>query len=440
MASVRRRVGADRSAFGAGGAGTEAASGSGVTAPRIVAPGATYAVTRRCVCRKAFLGWWHPEVDDVFFWCLAVVAEKCGVRIHHAVRVGSHYHMTFTLTGENLGEFLQRLHHQMSRMLNALLEREGYDPPRELFDARGTHVMRLMDAEAQLAHIVYERVNPPAAGLAETCDGVPGQTLDLGRWKGAGMQLTRPRVAKSGGDSQVMQVTPPALLYRAFAGDVDRLVHHAGKMEREAERAIRAARKGPPRTADEVRAIHPWDEPLTLRESGGRVPSFKTGLVGLEGKEARIRGAKEVRGFREAHAAANERWCGGDRGVEYPYGTYEMRRFHGAEVADPAPDAWVSAPGPTLEEVQAELERGEVEAEEDLVDRVREAVVQGAEAMVAEEGDAEEGEDAEADQRPAPERHHRFTQLPTRQSDEQPRRLIRLRDDRRRRGSDPPED
>ena len=421
-----------------------------MTAPRIVVPGATYAVTRRCVCRKAFLGWWHPEVDDIFFWCLAMVAEKCGVHLHHAVRVGSHYHLTFTITRKNLGEFLRLLHHQMSCMLNTLLARERYDAPHELFDARGSHVMRLMDAEAQLGHIVYERLNPPAAGLADTCDGVPGRTLDPGLWKGAGVQLNRPTVYTASKErSRVLQVSAPPLLYRAFGGDLDGLVHQIRKLERDGERAIRAARKRPAKTAAEVRGIHPWDEPMTLRESGGgRVPSFKTSKRGLEGKDAEIRGALEVRAFREAHASANEEWRAGNRDVEYPCGTYEMERFHGAQVADAAWDAWVSAPGPTLDEVKAELGREDVArggVDEGVLERVRDAVVEGAAAMVAEE--EHEGSKADAaeagvdgpNERSAPETYHRFAKLRRREPSDQPRRIIRLRDNRRRRGSDPPE-
>ncbi|MBO6936663.1 MAG: hypothetical protein JJ863_16945 [Deltaproteobacteria bacterium] len=420
-----------------------------MTAPRIVVPGATYAVTRRCVCRKAFLGWWHPEVDDIFFWCLVMVAEKCGVYLHHAVRVGSHYHLTFTITRKNLGEFLRLLHHQMSCMLNTLLARERYDAPHELFDARGSHVMRLMDAEAQLGHIVYERLNPPAAGLSDTCDGVPGRTLDPGLWKGAGVRLTRPTVyTASKKRSRVLRVSPPPLLYRAFGGDLDGLVHHIGKLERDGEQAIRAARKRPAKTAAEVRGIHPWDEPMTLRESGGgRVPSFKTGKRGLEGKDAEIRGALEVRGFREAHASANEEWRAGNRDVEYPCGTYEMGRFHGARVADAAWDAWVSAPGPTLDEVKAELARDDVECEgvdPEMLERVRGAVVHGAAEMVDEKagcaGDAAPREDVvePSNERPAPETHHRFAKLRPGATSEQPRRIIRLRDNRRRPGNDPP--
>ena len=332
-------------------------------------------------------------------------------------------------------------------MLNTLLERERYDAPRELFDARGSHVMRLMDAEAQLAHLVYERVNVVDAGLAETCDGVPGRTLPPALWKGAAVRLRRPSVyAKRGSDSREWRLTAPPLLYRAFGGDLDRLVHHEGKMERDVERAIRRARTKPAKTPDEVRAIHPWDEPMALRESGGgRVPSFKAGLVGLEGKDARIRGALEVRAFREAHTTANEEWRSGNRTVVYPAGTYEMERFHGARVADAAPDAWVSAPGPTLDDVKTELGLDEVEgveADPEMLERVREAVVEEAVARVesADSDDQDDSEDQdETDERPAAERHHRFSKPRPREAGDQPRRIIRMRE-KRRRGSDPPAD
>lgn len=450
MAAIRRRVGARSPVIGPAGPGTALAMGGIVTAPRIVVRGATYAVTRRCVCRKAFLGWWHPEVDDIFFWCLAYAAEKCGVHLHHAVRVTSHYHLTLTVTEENLGEFLRLLNHQLSCMLNTLLVRERYDAPRELFDARGPHVMRLMDAEAQLAQLVYERLNVVVAGLADTCDGVPGRTLDPGLWKGAGVKVVRPRVyTASGVDTRELRVSPPPLLYRGFGGDVDGLVHHVGKLERGGEQAIRSARKRPAKTRAEVQAIHPWDEPMTLRESGGeRVPTFKTGLVGLEGKELRIRGATEVRAFREMHHAANVEWRGGDRAAVYPHGTYEMRRFHGVSVADPAPDAWVSAPGPTLEEVKAELEREGAQREAGLVARVREAVAEGVAELVegCEPEDERETECRESAnsgdnaERPGPERHHRFAKLRPREPEDGPRRIIRLRDKRGGRGTGPPEE
>ena len=415
--------------------------------PRIVARGATYAITRRTVFRKAFLGWWSKEVDDIWFWCLALACEKCGVVLHHAVRVGSHYHLTITCLEENLGEFLWWLNHSMSRALNALLEKEGYDAPGQLFDGRQTHVMRLMDAEAQMVSLVYERLNPPKAGLSETCDGIPGKTLPPAMWKsGTGLELERPSVYfASGPTRRRVRTEPQPLLYLAFGGDVDALVHHLNKLEREGERAIRRARDGrPARTLEEVRAIHPCDEPRTPREAGGgRVPCFKTGL----GPLAQMKGAVEVTGWRKQYRAARKRWEGGDRDGQFPHGTYEMRRSHGAEVAEPAPDAWVSAPGVTLEEAKAMVATGAAQRDEDLVNRVRETVMESLDELLRDEPAERPDPEAAAEPkvvnvaRPGAVTVHGFANRRRYGCEEDPRRLIRLRDHWRRvgrRGQPPP--
>ena len=228
--------------------------------------------TRRCVMRKAFLGWWDEGVDRIWVWCLAAACARCGVTVHHAVRVGSHYHLTFTVTRNNLGEFLWSLNHSMSCALNALLDERGYEAPGQIFDGRQMHVMRVLDAEAQMASLVYERLNPVEAGLADTCDGIPGVVLGPARWRAGGYEQAKPPVFfASGPERQRLTMGPPPLLYLAFGGEVDALVHHLRKLEREGERRIRKARNGrPARTAAEVRAIDPFDEPRTGKERGRR--------------------------------------------------------------------------------------------------------------------------------------------------------------------------
>ncbi len=343
-----------------------------MTHPRIVVRGATYAVTRRCVCRKSFLGWWSDEVDAVWLWCLALAAEKCNVDIHHAVRVGSHYHLTFTIREENLGRFLWWLNRSLSCALNALLEKHGIEAPRELFDSRHTYVERLVDAESQLANIVYERLNPPAAGLAETCDDLPGMSLPPAMWKGAPRRLERPTVYfKKGPNTRLLQMSPPPLLYLAFGGDVDALVHHTSKLERVGERTLRIARgQRRVRTHAEVRSIDPWSEPASPRErSDGRHDGFKCAT-----REDYHAGRREVRRWRSAYREARCHWQRGNREVFYPHGTYEMRRFHGANVAEPDDDARVSAPGPTIEEAQALVEQRAAERDWGIVERVKDTV------------------------------------------------------------------
>jgi len=64
------------------------------------------------------------------------------------VRVVSRHHVSVTLAEENLGRFLRRFHGEASCAINALLARESYDQPRNLFDGRSAHSMRLLDAAA----------------------------------------------------------------------------------------------------------------------------------------------------------------------------------------------------------------------------------------------------------------------------------------------------
>ncbi|HJK92625.1 MAG TPA: hypothetical protein RMH26_17985, partial [Polyangiaceae bacterium LLY-WYZ-15_(1-7)] len=42
-----------------------------MTAPRIVVAGATMALTRRTVSRRAYLAPWHPLVEDIWLYALA---------------------------------------------------------------------------------------------------------------------------------------------------------------------------------------------------------------------------------------------------------------------------------------------------------------------------------------------------------------------------------
>jgi hypothetical protein len=87
------------------------------------------------------------------------------------------------------------------------------------------------------------------------------------------------------------------------------------------------------------------------------VPTFRIGARGILGRTLHVQAAGEVTGWREGYRGSL-----GDyreqvaKPTPFPYGTYEMARFHHAPVADaPPPGALVCAPGPLLEEVKDEL-------------------------------------------------------------------------------------
>ncbi len=430
----------------------------GVTAARIVVPGATLAVTRRTTFRKAFLGPWHPLVERCWLYSLADAQRETSVAVHHGVRVVSHHHVDITLTKPNLGEFLHRFHRDVSCSLNVLLASERYDQPRNVFDKRSTHAMRLLDVGAQASHLSYEYLNPVAAGLVARPEHMPGRVLDFGHWKSGGILVTRPDVYfdKSRPEELWLELTPPPLLLHAFDGDLDALVHHMRRLCEDGMRALRDARRRPPLGAQRVQRLHPWAEPKTMGEPGGRaVASFKIGARGLMARELEYLAANEVRAWRREHEACRRERIAGRHAI-FPYGTYGARVFLGAEVAAPLPDAIVAQPGPLLREcagipqgVRTEVldearaawrsEAGQVVAFEEL-DFAGAATASSASVSVSRSSEPQSAEPH--DDRSEPEVRHRFH----RDRDERvahPRRLIIQRDRRRGRprnpdGSDPP--
>ena len=387
-----------------------------MTAPRIDVRGATLAISRRTVLRKALLGWWHPMVDTIFLYALAKSAQTYDVALHFAVRVLSHYHLQVTPQRELcLGEFQRQVNHDISCALNALLEREGYDPPGQIFDGRRPHQMRLMDAEAQMAQLLYDDANPYKAGLVESSHQLPGLSLSPRLWKREPLRIPRPDIyfGRNSPAEVELDLQPPAQLWAAFGGDIDALVYHFETVSRDVRRAVRDERSeeglGGVRGAEALQHIHPYDEPRTLKEpSGERIPSFRTGKRGIEGCLARERGAREVSGYRDAYRGSYQQHCENERrkhaadaeviksdansGVEnrptdgdivFPYGTYEMRRRYGVVVSEPAFEAWVTAPEPTLRDLKQLTEGGGVALQRDmqLIDRVREHLEEDAAAV-----------------------------------------------------------
>ncbi len=432
--------------------------------------------------RKAFLAPWHPGVKQAWLYALAIAQKRADVAVHHGAPVITHHHLTVTPERDNLPLFVQIFHHELSCALNTLLARERYDQPGELFDARATHMMRLCDDAAQSTHINYEYLNPVAAGLVSRPEHMPGFTFDFDLWLAGHIDVQRPDFYFSDRQPEVLrlEVTPPPLLYRAFDGDMDKLVYQMKRLSEQGARELRAKRKDPPLGARAVTRLHPWSEPRTLRETRGkRLPTFRIGARGIVRHHAHIEAALETHNYRRRHEDARVARKGGDFEHEFPFGTYQMRVQHGVPVADPdLSTAIVTRPGPTLRDVQLMLEqradRGQPQPDSqtriELLDRTREALLEEAEAICEHAGDGMDFRDSQpsavrTDSQPSDHGHangdqaatpdtnaptrvatvrHRFDKRRSDGSDADAPRVITLRDRRRgrppgtRHGSDPP--
>jgi hypothetical protein len=293
---------------------------------------------------------------------------------------------------DNLPRFTHRVHTDVSKAIHTLLANERYDAPRQVFDGRKPHMMRLVDPAAQASHLVYEYLNSCAAGLIERPEDMPGVVIEWGMWKSGGIDVVKPPIYFGDDRPDVLrlELTPPPELYRQFGGDMDALVHHMRQLSEHGLKAIQRARSRPVLGAAAVKKIHPWSEPKTLRESGGeRVPTFKIGARGIVGRRIHVACASETHAFRRSNRSALEaRCCDGDMEAVFPYGTYQMRVLHRVPVEErPPAGAILAMPGATLSEVKAELARERdaaalrVEAHA-MIDEVRAAFEEEADQIV----------------------------------------------------------
>ena len=116
---------------------------------------------------------------------------------------------------------------------------------------------------------------------------------------------------------------------------------------------------------------------------GDRVPTFRIGARGIVARQTAAEAAFQTREFRREHHDARLARRDGDVEHAFPYVSYEMRVRHRATVASqPKLNAFVTAPGPLLCDIQAEFAAGtRLRAREQLhtqavklLDDVRDAV------------------------------------------------------------------
>jgi putative transposase len=93
-----------------------------MTAPRQIIAGRTYLVTRRCTQRR-FLLRPSPIVNKIISYCLAVAAQRYGVRLHVVMFLSNHYHLVLTDVRGELPKFMEWLNRYIARALNATMGR-----------------------------------------------------------------------------------------------------------------------------------------------------------------------------------------------------------------------------------------------------------------------------------------------------------------------------
>ncbi len=298
-----------------------------MTRRRCVIPGTTYLLTRRTTRRYFLLA---PdargEANRIFWYALAVAAERCGVEVHAACMMSSHLHVVLTDVEGRHPEFTQHFHRTLA---NALKVARAW--PEEVFNRGGTSMVELVTPAAVINAIAYTIANPVAAFAVRYAREWPGPQTSPADVGNRTVNAERPphwfRSRRSFPTSASLRISMPTVLDQHFGPERARaLVAH--RLRRLHHRAWNTARDrrlsfvGPRRL---LRMRH-TRRAKSYEPFGQRNPRF----AAAGNVRAAISAIARFRAFDTAYTRALTAWREGDRTVVFPCGTWSMRVHHGA--------------------------------------------------------------------------------------------------------------
>lgn len=299
-----------------------------MTMPRSVLPGMTVLVTRRTLRRTQLL---RPDADveRLYLYCLAVLAERHSISVHAVTLMPTHEHLIVTDREGRLPDFLRELHRLVALGIKVLRGWEG-----AVWDHERPSVVWLRTPQAVIEKLAYVMANPVAAGLVRRAADWPGlSTLppQLGRAelraaRPAGyFDPTNPRWAAE----CVLRLVMPHVDDMSDDEVRDAVDSRLVSLEREASVVVR--QKGwTVLGVVRCRKASPYGRARGFEPLRGRNPTF---AVGSGQRRAFFEAVATLRAFRVAYASALERWRAGVRDVVFPYGTWAMRVLHGVGIA-----------------------------------------------------------------------------------------------------------
>ena len=291
-----------------------------MTLARQVLPGRTYLLSRRCTQRQYLL---RPDafIEEAYLYCLGEAASRFTITLHGWIVMSNHQHLLVRDNRGNFPEFLAHFHKMVAKVVNAYRGRWE-----NLWATEQPSAVYLVTAEDAFRKLVYLLANPVSDHLIERVGDWPGASsygLHLGS---RAKTVKRPRLffRTDGAMPEEVTLKPERLEgYEEMSEEEWR-----GKIAKAVQAVEEQARQERARTGrgvvgrKQVLKMSPTDSPRTQEPRGKLRPQVACG-----NREQRIRELAVLRGFRVAHREARQRFERGERGVEFPSGTYWMLRF-----------------------------------------------------------------------------------------------------------------
>lgn len=299
---------------------------------RPVVPGARIKINKRCSERRLFLapGEDPKLIRDLIGYCYGLALRDRSIKLHAAVVMSNHHHTDITdPLGELIG-FKQDLHSHIAKAINALYGRSG-----PVWDTKACDVHRPPQEES-LDDLVYTLTNPVSAGLVKWGHQWPGFST-------YGWHFGETRVFKRPGwyfdpngalpDEVEVRLEAPAVFDGILSDEqlfktMMRLVRARERSKQEEMRRQRRRFSGTNKLARQSWARKPtiWEERFR------RAPS-----VAAQDDAAKYAQLTRNKAWEKLYAVARVAFVAGDPSVVFPYGSFWLPRFAGANVAKVPP-------------------------------------------------------------------------------------------------------
>ena len=293
----------------------------GMSLPRPVVENRSYMVTRRCAGRRFFL---RPskQVEQAFLFCLGVAARRYRIIVYWVSVLSNHYHLGICDVDGSYPEFLQFLHSLLARCLNVHLSRwENF------WSSEQSGVLQLGDAEAVFDKMVYSLANPVKAQLVDTVAHWPGVNSLYYQLSDRPVTVKRPHwfFDKTGRMPEVVELrfARPSEFAELSQEEWAERIRAAMALEEKTSAEARSRTNGRILGRKAILRQSPFSCPVTATQRRGLRPR-----VASRNKWRRVELLRANRSFLCSYRSAYERRRSGSVDVEFPYGTYQLRKLN----------------------------------------------------------------------------------------------------------------
>lgn len=293
--------------------------------PRPVIPGKFLFITRRCTQREYLL---RPdeEVNNAFTYCLGEAAQRCEIDVILSQMITNHQHTSLYDEHGREVEFREHFHKMVAKVMNAYRGRwENF------WSAEEPCVVETITAEDLLDKLVYIATNPVKDGLVEKVHHWPGPNFVKALLTGKKMKARRPKHFFSENGTMPREIELALQLPEHFQGKELFLAELKRRIAEVEEQCARERMKTGRRVVGRRRILRQsWKDSPTSREPRRTLRP----RVAARSRWARVAALQRNKEWEAAYRAARLDWLAGLE-VEFPYGTYWLRRFANVRVKPP---------------------------------------------------------------------------------------------------------